>query len=251
MMEQIVDDTKCTEEFGNTMRFGGSFSARRQEKNEDSLPPLVYQLDKGPRELESGIVAAEPHIKNTSELAVYGRFSVASLHSETQQVRSPRLRASFKVASLEPLGCLKDCACRCHHRAIIRSPRNVSNYLGDFLFGVSNLPWYFSSLVQCNEQTCRRSRGSTADLKYFLPSWFTGAVASFSVSFSLRMFPLNVCVQSRQTIPYDSPILVCVQEGDTNGIRSLLRAGRASLNDVDPYGLGLLYVSNDNWDLSM
>jgi hypothetical protein len=39
-----------------------------------------------------------------------------------------------------------------------------------------------------------------------------------------------------------SPILVCVQEGDIVGAKELLYSGKSSLNDVDPYGLGLLYV---------
>lgn len=35
-----------------------------------------------------------------------------------------------------------------------------------------------------------------------------------------------------------------MRNGDIQGIRALLQSGSASLNDVDPYGLGLLYVSN-------
>src|SRR6266480_1936844 len=90
-------------------------------------------------------------------------------------------------------------------------------------------------------------QGWNAELRYFFPLWFSWAMASFSISFSLRMLPLNVCLQTRHTIPYDSPILVCTQEGNIHGIRELLRSGTASLNDVDPYGLGLLYVSNIDW----
>lgn len=141
------------------------------------------------------------------------------------------------------LRCFEECPCRCHYRTVVRSPRLLSECLGDFFLGCSSLPWSLSSYVQCDEQSCRRSRSSMMELRYFLPSWFSYAVARFSVNFSLRLLPLNVCLQTRQTIPYDSPILVCTQDGDIEGMRRLLRLGAASLNDVDPYGLGLLYVS--------
>lgn len=43
-------------------------------------------------------------------------------------------------------------------------------------------------------------------------------------------------------IPYDSPIFEYVQNGDISGVRELWRQGQASVDVVDPYGLGLLYV---------
>ena len=42
--------------------------------------------------------------------------------------------------------------------------------------------------------------------------------------------------------PYESPIFVSIQEGNISGVMALLRNGDASIHDVDPYGLGLLYV---------
>lgn len=42
--------------------------------------------------------------------------------------------------------------------------------------------------------------------------------------------------------PYDSPIFICVQSGNIAGMRELWRLGLASIDAVDPYGLGLLYV---------
>ncbi|XXH01945.1 hypothetical protein Hte_008308 [Hypoxylon texense] len=68
-------------------------------------------------------------------------------------------------------------------------------------------------------------------------------MGNFSVSFNLPFIPVSATIQTLRTIPYDSPILVCSQEGDVDGIRDLLRTGQASINDVDPYGLGLLYYS--------
>lgn len=42
--------------------------------------------------------------------------------------------------------------------------------------------------------------------------------------------------------PYDSQIFTYAQDGDVAGMTRLLRNGDASVFDVDPYGLGLLYV---------
>src|SRR6266480_626188 len=44
-------------------------------------------------------------------------------------------------------------------------------------------------------------------------------------------------------LPYDSPIFVSVQSGNIDLTRSLLTSGQTPIEAVDPYGLGLLYVS--------
>ncbi|KAI9655254.1 MAG: hypothetical protein M1829_000667 [Trizodia sp. TS-e1964] len=207
------------------------FTVSQRMLEQASGPPLDSRIEEG-----SNVAIA-------SRRSIRGKASLARLHSDNSQVRGHRFRASFKVSGPRPLRCLDDCPCRCHYRAIIRSPRYLSDSLGDFFLGCSSLPWCFSGFMQCNEQSCRRSRVATTELRYFFPPWFSYAVASFSVSFNFRMLPLNVCLQTRHTIPYDSPILVCVQEGDIEGTRMLLRSGTASLNDVDPYGLGLLYYA--------
>ena len=42
--------------------------------------------------------------------------------------------------------------------------------------------------------------------------------------------------------PYESEIFHAVQEGNISTMMHLLQSGQASIHDVDPYGLGLLYV---------
>ena len=140
----------------------------------------------------------------------HGRVSFVRLHSEESQAHSPRFRGSLKLSKACRLQCLEDCQCRCHNRSVVRSPRGLSDWFGDFFLACSNLSWYFSGFVLCNEQTCRRSRSSAAELRYFLPPWFSYTMASFSASFTFRMLPLNICLRTRRTIPYDSSILVSV-----------------------------------------
>ena len=100
------------------------------------------------------------------------------------------------------------------------------------------------SLLTCPVQRAdlQKKQNLTADLRYFLLTWFLSAVAEFNLAISLHMIPLKIYLQTRNVIPYDSPILVCVQEGNIVGAKELLSSGKSSLNDVDPYGLGLLYV---------
>ncbi|KAJ5781682.1 uncharacterized protein N7518_010165 [Penicillium psychrosexuale] len=44
--------------------------------------------------------------------------------------------------------------------------------------------------------------------------------------------------------PYESAIFAVVQDGDIPALMALLRSGNASIHDVDPYGLGLLYYAS-------
>lgn len=44
------------------------------------------------------------------------------------------------------------------------------------------------------------------------------------------------------TRPYDSLVFAVVQDGDIPALVAVLESGNASIHDVDPYGLGLLYV---------
>ena len=166
MMEQVVEYKRRAGELTSTRSLADRLPpvVQGQEEIDHLATPRAHHVDEGPRRSVSGNVIAESHFESVCEPTVYGRVNIASLRSETRQVRSP-LRASFKVSHSNPLRCLKNCSCRCHYRSVIRSPRHFFNYLGDFFFGISNVPWCFSPLVQCNEQSCRRSIGSSAELR--------------------------------------------------------------------------------------
>jgi hypothetical protein len=138
-----------------------------QPHSHTQKPPLLRSgmvpVDYEPRALESGFGTAELGSDEDGSMhKVLGDLSVI-----------PQVKAKFRT-SLGALKCQNDCHCRCHNRLSRRIlPRNLSTYLGHAFLGYSNLPWYLSSLVQCSEQTCRRSKNLTADLRYFLPTWFS------------------------------------------------------------------------------
>lgn len=198
--------------------------------------------------LESNKMPAEgPQLDEKSSITLHlGRTLDDKTTTELLQLQTsaprrpaPKLRP---MTGSEPLQCFEDCQCRCHYRTVLRSPRAIAHCLGDLFLACSNLPWCFSGVAPCTEQTCRRNWQPNADLRYLLPPWLSFVAGNLSLSYNLRRLPINITVQTRQTIPYDSPILVCTQEGDVEGIRKCLLSGEASITDVDPYGLGLLYV---------
>lgn len=170
MMEQVVEYKRRSGELTSTRSLTDRLppQVQGQEEIEHLATPRAYHVDEGLRRSESGNVTAESRFEGVCEPFVCGRVNIASLRSETKQVRGP-LRASLKVSHSNPLRCLKNYSYRYHYQSVIRSPRYFSNYLGDF-FRISNVPWCFSPLVQCNEQSFRRSEGSSTELRYFLPS---------------------------------------------------------------------------------
>ena len=151
---------------------------------------------------------------------------------------------ALRSARRQPLKCFKDCSCRCHQRSVVRTPRRLSLYMGDVFLGFSSLPWAFQSLTQCNVQSCRRSRNLQADMKYHLPPWLTINSIRFSLAFSIQRPPISISIETRNTIPYDSPIHLSILSGNIDKVKHLLCSRTASLNDVDPFGLGVLYVSS-------
>lgn len=225
---------------------GGNMPPPVQTFQEDPLYPAhiaVSTVDAEQKKLVRCSLNTESLLQK--ELQVVPTFKTRYSNPQTFLMQPEKLpfRAMMELPTSNALQCFEDCKCRCHYRSVIRSPRGLSNYIGDLFVGYSSLPWCFSSLVDCNEQTCRRSKRLASQLRYFFPPWFMRAVASFNMSFSLCGLPLNIRIQTRTTIPYDSPIFICIQEGDIDGMKNLLLTEMASLSDIDPYGLGLLYYA--------
>lgn len=215
---------------------------KQDDETYDTVP--IFPCNNDQQTISSGWSAITSSSNVAPSLSLSVNTPLSFHHSNTSADSNIPIFSFSSVSVATSLSCLKDCQCQCHLRSVIRSPRLLSNYLGNIVLGFSNLPWAFSRFLQCNEQTCRRMRSLETEVKYVLPSWFSSAVANFKIDLSVRFLPLNIHVRALNVIPYDSPILVCTQEGDHEGIMRLLQSGTASLYDVDPYGLGLLYVSS-------
>ena len=86
---------------------------------------------------------------------------------------------TLHVSRGQLLQCLDRCRCRCHFSSFSRSSPALFKYIGQIFLGYSSLPWCFSSIVPCTEQTCRRSQSSRKQLRYCFPSWFLSSMLSF------------------------------------------------------------------------
>ena len=208
----------------------------KDDTKDESLATSPYNDD--PHTIRKGWSATAPSYDAPLQLSLSNKTSLFSRCQDSPGETKATLFSSPGNSTSTFLGCLRGCACRCHFRSVIRSPRLLSNFLGDIMLGSSNLPWAVSRFSKCDEQTCRRMRYPETEVKYILPSWFGNAVASFRADFAIRFLPLSIHIRTLNTIRYDSPILVCTQEGNLEGIMKLLQSGDASLYDVDPYGLG-------------
>lgn len=117
-----------------------------------------------------------------------------------------------------------------------------------------NAPRNSAETVATNKQLAVRAR-TNVDLA---ASTFPRSVLSARVT---QHFPFKVSVGTDLLIedtfnrnttlsfprPYESPIFVSVQEGNIPALFMLLETGQATVHDVDPYGLGLLYVRPPTW----
>jgi hypothetical protein len=91
-----------------------------------------------------------------------------------------------------------------------------------------------NTLRDFNHLVDRETHGSADDVEAPAISSDSCAI-SFETTFNQSTYP-------RYIVQYDSPIFICVQSGDIDGARALLKAGMASIYVVDLYNLELLYV---------
>ncbi|RDL31544.1 Uncharacterized protein BP5553_09753 [Venustampulla echinocandica] len=71
--------------------------------------------------------------------------------------------------------------------------------------------------------------------------WFDSSCNGYSISLEASF---NKSTYPRYIVQYDSPIFICVQSGDIHGAQALFQGEKASIYDVDPYNLGLLYYAS-------
>lgn len=157
-MEQVMEYRRSSGEFINSFPEHETKLMEPDQTDDGSLAlTKSHSISRFNRRKESGTTLSE----NVS-------LRHHQLHIQDAYQANP-FRTSSKSLRYQPLRCLDDCSCRCHQRSVVHSPRNLSNFLGDVFLGCSSLPWCFSSNVQCNEQSCKRSQCSGADLRYFFP----------------------------------------------------------------------------------
>lgn len=134
MVEHVVEYKRRSGELTSTRRLADCLppQVQRQGEVEPSVIPRADPIDNGPRQFESDNVTAESQFGSVYEPTVRGRVNIASLRSETHQVRSP-ICASLKVSRSGPLQCLKNCSCRMSLSIRHSFPKILLQLFGGFL----------------------------------------------------------------------------------------------------------------------
>ncbi|CAG8982700.1 hypothetical protein HYALB_00000981 [Hymenoscyphus albidus] len=123
----------------------------------------------------------------------------------------------------------------------LRKTRSLYYYLETALRDVINLASCGSDRWKENDNAPINLFFESAQSQDHLASVNTCAESDLSYSISLET-TFNKSTFPRYMIQYDSPIFICVQSGDIHAARVLFQDGMASIYDVDPYNLGLLYL---------
>ena len=66
----------------------------------------------------------------------------------------------------------------------------------------------------------------------------------FTLIFRTHRRSIPVSVQTHNTIPYDTPIHHAIQNGQIEQAKAFSCSDSASSNEVDPFGLELLYAGS-------
>lgn len=168
---------------------------------------------------------------------------VTALRETPSYTRRRLSEEPISSSSTGNLQCLPDCACRCHNPAFVQViPQSLVPYIGQAFFPkrLLRLPW--STLHECNVQTCRGDLKTTMPIRWLLPP---GRV-SVHMHISSPTFPIYLTVSVLRLVPRNASIWRMVGSGDVNGVRELFLARQASVLDVTEGGGSLVTVSTQN-----
>ena len=137
--------------------------------------------------------------------------------------------------------CELSCSCACHKISRYRSPTFMATLLGSLFLGYNAVPWFSP---KCDRTFCRGD-SSKLTYTYAFPRWFVDRVLILKISNTAVRGP-ELCLRLARVRPNDFQIFRAVGEWSdevaVHHIRRLLRAGEASVLDVNPNGATALYV---------
>lgn len=135
----------------------------------------------------------------------------------------------------------KRCKCRCHAKI---APRHLSNqFLGALFSGYCNVPLLSP---ECSEDDCQKNciyRGAAVALTYRFPTW----VFSKAIQVAYNSTPLSgpaFCIKVQNVVGRECEFFRFAEQGNIDGLKSVLASGSARLNDSDESGKTALHVSS-------
>ena len=161
-----------------------------------------------------------------------------------QDVDSEEMAIHVGGYYMHPLhpNCGSFCRCACHTTRNIRMPKKIQRALGSLFVGYTSIPII---TPRCDDPQCSRTSGSSATVSFLFPQWFWSRRLFASVAF-LRDSSPQLILRLSHVRPNNAEIFLMAFQGDTNGIRGLLRSGKASPYDCDTTGLTPLHVSEQS-----
>lgn len=140
-------------------------------------------------------------------------------------ITSPCMSNLYKPISLH---C--NCNCSCHERHSTRSPRATDRIIGTLFTGYLDVPFFYR---RCNKSDCKRPCSNSQisiSLTYFFPLWFLSKAISLSIQQHIWGFDYNLRVN--HCVSFSSAIFQYSYQGNTSGIKSILKARSGSPFDI-------------------
>lgn len=96
-------------------------------------------------------------------------------------------------------------------------------------------------VVEITRRDPRRSRAVQASVRL---SEFQSSDNHDGSSYHLDLSSEMLAWRTPQRVPYDAAVFRAAESGDVRKVTDLIQTRQASIYDVDPFGLGILYVSS-------
>lgn len=142
-----------------------------------------------------------------------------------------------------PNSCQPLCHCHCHLRQNTRSPSYLAGLFGQIFIGYKGLPLLSQS---CTLESCKRNSAPNIYAIYFFPRWWIlSRIILITARQRVNLGP-EVLLRFPNRIHYNSPIVILVQQGKVEELKTLFAKGEASPNDLPTSGnllSTLLHVS--------
>lgn len=136
------------------------------------------------------------------------------------------------------------CACCCHIRTPLETPRCLRDLCGQLFTSHIAFPWL--SRRSCNLFKCKQSGKDALRVSYIFPTWLMRRMLVICMTCRDISGPgATWSIRMPRIVPYNAPIWTSIRFNRGFAVRFLLRTFQSSPFDIWPSGSTLLYVRND------
>ena len=179
-----------------------------------------------------------------SALIPGGQPPTSQQSTSSPEVVSGSLQVSTELYMAQTCG-KKLCTCRCHSVRRLETAPWASVLVGSLFIGYSGLPLPFTPKIECNQSDCQRNPKSLIKVAWYFPSWWP--LAGNVLHFIDQWTPLDghdITIKLPRVVSPSADIFILAQKGHIDGIKQLIRQGKASVFDISASeGRSALHVS--------